>query len=115
MATLAKQHSLREDVMVAEMSRALGLKSPQLKNHHNTRTAVTSGLVIVISVRLSGMGNPIPFLFCSKTLSRLEAVMTAEREARKLNYTPHVLLWVGDSLDDIPDSYKERALRPTLQ
>ncbi len=63
-----------------------------------TRIEHQPGLQVLLSVRESWGGPVKSFAVQTSSISRLEAKMLAEREARKQGKTPHALIDIGTGI-----------------
>jgi len=73
----------------------------QLFGRKAQRIECPKGLQVVLSVRKQSGGVPSRYVHQTKTISRLDAQMQAEREARSKGFNTHAVLYIGEPLVDI--------------
>lgn len=114
--TAARSQQIREQELLRDMQRALGLVvvDQETERRANARKmdhyGVTPGLHIVLSVQRGHGGLTHYFTFQSKTLIRDIAIMDAKRAAREQKLTYVCVLDVSSYKSDVPEHYLQDAV-----
>lgn len=109
--TAARSQQLREQELLRDMQRALGIAviDKEAERRENARKmdhyGVTPGLHVVLSVQKGHGGLTRYYCYQSKTLIREIAIMDAKREARAAGYNALCTLDIAAYLSEVPPHY----------